>query len=105
MFAKLFSLVALAISLSACNVVGSFNETNAQSEAVATRLEKEVGAKPQIAWHINNSTLTNVNVIFESKDVGGRSYNDLEPVVRKAVEVGFNKKPSMLLISVKSSSP
>lgn len=105
MIKKLFPLVALVTLLTACGLVDSVKEANAQSELVAERLEKDLGAKPLISWNVNNGKLTNVNVIFKSTDVGSRRYDELEPVVRKAVEDGFKRKPSTLLISVQSSSP
>jgi hypothetical protein len=97
---RILSVSALALSISACGFVGSMAEINAQSTATADALEKDLGVKPYIGWHMGNGTLTNVNVTFTDGNVEGMSIGELETHVRAAVAANFKDKPRQLVIAV-----
>ena len=94
------TVVALAL-LSACGFVEGIKETQAQADAVAAALEKDVGTKPVLGWNIHNNVLMNVSVIFDGSKVAALSVSELGAKVRRAVSTGFKQQPRELILSVR----
>jgi hypothetical protein len=92
---------ALALLLSACNVVESLKEVQSQADAAAVLLEKDVGTKPLMEWNVRNGTFANLNVVFDGPKVRALSVQDLESRVRKAVSVSFKEQPKQLVVSAR----
>jgi hypothetical protein len=97
----LVTVVLISLVLSGCNFVESMKETQAQADAAAELLEKEVGTKPFMGWNIHNGTLTNVNVIFEGSKVAALPVSELEAKVRRAVTASFKQQPKQLIVSAR----
>lgn len=94
-------IVGVVLLLAACNVVESFSEMQAQAEAAAVLIERDVGTKPFMGWNINNGTFTNLNVVFDGTQVAALSVRELESKVRKAVSSSFKQQPQQLLVSAR----
>lgn len=98
---RLFIAVVATLFVGACNVAESMKETQAQAEAAATLLEKEVGTKPLMGWNVHNGTLTNVNVIFDGSKVAALPVSELESKVKRAIAANFKQQPKQLMISAR----
>jgi len=99
-YLRTLSVAVGAVLLTSCGSFASMAEVNAQSSATAEALEKDLGVKPYIGWHIGNGTLTNVNVTFAEGKVEGMSIGELETHVRAAVAAHFKDKPVQLIVAV-----
>jgi hypothetical protein len=76
------------------------SEVQAQANATAMVLERDIGVKPLVTWGIHNTTLTNINVVFQGSRVSGLSVGDLESKVRKAIAANFKQEPKQLVVSL-----
>ena len=93
------AFVAISL-LAACDFVGSMSQIQAQAEAAAVALEKDVGVKPMVGWNWNNGTLTNVNFMFDGRKVANLQVSELETRVRKVIAAHFKQQPSQIIVSV-----
>jgi hypothetical protein len=96
--ANVFVVLATAILLTACE---SFTEIQAQAEVAAVALEKDIGAKPFVAWNSRNGSLTQVNFVFDGAKLNQYTIGDLERRVNQIVATSFKSKPAQVMVSVR----
>ena len=98
---RILIIAAATFLLGACDFVETFQEVQAQAEAAATILEKDVGTRPFMGWNVNNGKFTSLNVVFDGTKVAAMSVRELESKVRKAVSSSFKEQPQQLMVSAR----
>lgn len=97
LFGRIVLAVAIALAVSACDMVSSVKEGIAQSEQAAEAIGKQVGNKPQVGFNYNNGTLASVTVVFQKAPAV--PLDELEKIARKEVLSAFKNEPTNLVIS------
>jgi hypothetical protein len=88
----------LAGLLAACGAVDGAKDLYERTAEVATDLEKSVGTKPQVSFHWNNGSLTQVTVTFDGIPEG-RSTAQVAAAARAAIAGRFKQEPGQVVIS------
>ena len=97
MIRRFVAFATLGLMLGGCNMVDAVKEGMAQSEAVATTIEKQVGVKPQVGFSYHNGSFTAATVQFSS--LPSANLSDVEKISRKAVVTSFKSEPESLVVS------
>ena len=97
---KKLTLVLLASLLIGCDFAGDMKDMFAKQELVQKAIKNKYGIDAQVGWNMNNGTLTQVTVIFNSNDVQSKKVSDLEVMAHDAVTSAFKSKPQYLNVQV-----
>ena len=99
---RLLFLGCATCVLVGCGAAANFADMQSHSAAVTEALEKEFGAKPEVSWNVFNGDLQRVEVVFDVDKLAGLNVADLEAKVRAVVVADFGRKPSLLIVGVRS---
>jgi hypothetical protein len=92
------ALLASSILLMACEAA---TEVQAQADAAAAAFEREIGAKPFVAWNVNNGNLQSVNFIFDGDKITQRKIGDMENRAVRIVATSFKMRPAQVMVSAR----
>ena len=95
---RAFPLLLCGLTLGACGAVDTMRSGWEHSQAVASTLEKSLGAKPQVGFSWHNGALNSVSITFESLPQG-KTLAEIAASSRKAVLEEFEQKPHQILLS------
>lgn len=91
-------ILALAFTLSGCDVFGALKDGMQHARAVEGDLEQSTGVKPQVGFNWRNGRLASVTVMFpgvyQTKPLG-----DLAGLVRETVTREFGQTPDAIVLS------
>lgn len=93
----LVALLVSALLLSGCDAASTLKEGMAQSQAVASDLEKSVGSKPYVGFNWNNGTLTSITVNFEGIP-GDKPVTEIADLARSAIKRQFKQEPRQIVL-------
>lgn len=96
-------VVLAALLFAGCGAVEQFRDVQQQAERAADVLEKELGARPALEWHVSNGSYLSVNVVIKSSLVHESSVSDLEAAVHRALSDTFRDRPQEVVISLRST--
>ena len=94
---KAIAIAALSLALTQCGQVNTLVNGFKYANAVASALEQEMGAKPQVGFNWHNGRLLSVTVQFP--DLYQRKpLAELAGRVRAVVEKEFQQKPDNIIL-------
>jgi len=95
---RLAALLAVALGLAACGVIGTLVDGWRYAKAVEADLENTTGVKPSVGFNWSNGRLLTVTVaypqLYERKPLAA-----LAEIVRRSVESHFQQKPKDVVLS------
>jgi hypothetical protein len=94
---RFLAVLCLIGLLGACDAVSTLKDGLAQSEAVASDLEKSVGSKPLVGFNWNNGALTSVSVNFQGipKD---KPVAEIADLARASIKNRFKQAPQEVVL-------
>lgn len=95
---RFFIVLALVFSLCACNAVSTLKDGFAQSEAVASDMEKAVGSKPFVGFNWNNGALNSVNINFQGIPKE-KTVTEIAEIARASVKNQFKQEPQQIVVA------
>lgn len=103
---KIASILILAGSLAACNLISDLTEAFKNAKAVASDLEQVTGSQPQVGFDVHNGRLTSVTVIFPTI-YDKKPLRELAGMARTAIGAHFKQTPTHIVLgfSVGTSDP
>lgn len=95
---RIFTALVLIFSLCACDAVSTMKDSFAQSEAVASDMEKAIGSKPFVGLNWKNGVLNSVDIKFDDipKD---RTTTEIVQIVRESIKNQFKQEPKQILVT------
>jgi hypothetical protein len=94
---KAIAIVVLSTALTHCGQVNTLANGFKYANAVASAIEQEMGAKPQVGFNWHNGRLVSVTVQF-AELYQRRPLNELAGRVRAVVEKEFQQKPDNIIL-------
>lgn len=94
----LIALIAAAAFLAGCDAVSTLKDGLAQSDAVATQLEKSVGSKPYVGFNWNNGRLNSVTVTFQGLPAD-KTAGEVADLARAAIKQQFKQEPGQIVLA------
>jgi len=95
---RILTIVMVAITLAACDIVSTVTEGFTEARAVETDLEQSVGVKPSVGFSWHNTQLVSVTVSFP-RVPEERSLRELADAARAAVGKEFKQKPNNIVLA------
>lgn len=99
---NLLALAVTALTLCACGFVEDMKGMMEKAQAVSKVIKDKHGWETQVGWNLNNGKLTNVTVMFHSKEVREQKVALLETAAAEAVARTLTMKPETLIVQVVS---
>ena len=94
---KSAAILALAITLAACDMFNALTEGRRLAEAVQADLQSSIGMKPEVGFKWSNGRLQNVTVTFPELYTA-KPLAEVAEVVRLAVLRGFKRTPDDIVV-------
>jgi hypothetical protein len=94
---KAIAIAALSLALTHCGQVSTLVNGFKYANAVASALEQELGAKPQVGFNWHNGRLLSVTVQFPEL-YQRKPLAELAGMVRAVVEKEFQQKPDNIVL-------
>src|SRR5262245_49226719 len=94
---RLFAILALTISLGACEAVNTLVDGFRQAKSVEDELEQSTGVRPSVGFNWNNGRLTSVTVTFPSV-YDAKPLPELAETVRATVRNNFKQTPGAVVL-------
>jgi len=95
---RIAAILALAIGLTACDMVSTVTEGFKEAKAVESELEQSTGIRPQVGFNWNNGRLVSVTVsfprLYDAKPLG-----ELAQAVRSSVTSQFKQAPENIVLA------
>ena len=95
---RLFAILALAVSVAACDAVNTVTDGFRQAKSLESDLEQSTGVRTQVGFNWRNGKLASVSVMFpglyETKPL-----RELAETVRSAVIRNFKQTPGSIVLS------
>jgi hypothetical protein len=98
---RTLTVLTAVLLLSSCDLAGKVSEYQANAEAAAIELEKQLGSKPDVNWSAADGRLVNVNVMFDGRTVSSLTVKDLENRSRTVLATNFKETPQQLIVSIR----
>jgi hypothetical protein len=95
----MFLFVSVLVSCDAYEDMSGMFEKQAK---VQEFIKQNNDLEAQVGFNINNRTLTQVTVYFQSSEVGDKSVSELEKIALEAVASSFKLTPETLNVVVQS---
>jgi hypothetical protein len=95
---RFFIALALVFSLCACNAFSTLKDGFAQSQAVASDMEKAVGSKPFVGFNWNNGTLNSVSINFQGIPKE-KTVIEIAEIARASVKNQFKQEPQQIVVA------
>ena len=83
---RLTLLITLSLLLFGCNALKDMQRMFERQERANTFVKEKYGWDVQLGFHMNNTTLTQVTLSLNSKDVGDKKFSELELIAREVVK-------------------
>jgi major membrane immunogen (membrane-anchored lipoprotein) len=96
------SLVVAIVLLAGCGFVEDMKGMMEKAQAVSKAIKDKHGWETQVGWNLNNGKLTNVTVMFQSKEVREHKVAVLESAAAEAVAKALTLKPETLVVQIVS---
>jgi hypothetical protein len=95
---RIAALLAVTISLAACDAVNTVTEGFKYAKAVEADVEQATGVKPQVGFNWTNGRLVSVTVafprIYDAKPLG-----ELADTIRTSVKTQFKQTPENIVLA------
>ena len=95
---RLITVVALALTLAACDIINSAKDAFKFAEATATDLETSTGLKPNVGFNWTNGRLVQLTVTYPQL-LEGKSMPEVVEAVRAAVRKEFKREPENIVLA------
>jgi len=92
------ALFAFAISLAACDMIGTLTEGWKYAKAVKSDLEQSTGVRPKVGFNWRNGRLETVTVTFPQIDEA-KPLREIAEAVRRSVDSQFKQTPGDILLT------
>jgi len=94
--------LALLILFAGCGLVEDVKGMMEKAQAVSKAIKDKHGWETQVGWNLNNGKLTDVTVLFQSKEVREQKVAVLEGAAAEAVAKTLTMKPETLIVQIVS---
>lgn len=95
---RILAIAIVAVSLAACDSVGTVTEGFKQARAVETDLAESTGIRPQVGFNWRNGRLVSVTVAFP-RIHETKTLRELAEAVRTAVGKEFKQPPDNIMLA------
>ena len=96
---KFAAVLALTALLAGCDMVDTMKEGVDHSQAVAARLEKDVGLHAEVGFNWNNGSLTKVTIVFDGVPPATVPMALLADKAKAAVAAEFKQQPQVIILA------
>jgi major membrane immunogen (membrane-anchored lipoprotein) len=97
-----FSFVLSILLLAGCGFVEDMKGMMEKAQAVSKAIKDKHGWETQVGWNLNNGKLTDVTVMFQSKEVREQKVALLESAAAEAVGKTLALTPETLIVQIVS---
>jgi hypothetical protein len=94
---RILAIVAVALSLGACDAVNTVTEGFKEAKAVESDLEQSVGIKPQVGFNWANGQLKQVTIVFPRLP-DTMALPEVAGAARAAVNKEFKQTPDNIMM-------
>ena len=98
----MLNLAVAALLLFGCGFVEDMKGMFEKSQLVAKAIKDKHGWETQVGWNIHNGRLTQVTVMYQSKEVRELKVALLENAALEAIAKAFASKPEVVIVQVAS---
>ncbi|MCW8931539.1 MAG: hypothetical protein OQL19_15030 [Gammaproteobacteria bacterium] len=99
---KIIIIASILFLLSACDAYHDMTSMFEKQGLVQDYIKTKTGYDTHVGFNINNGTLVQVTVYFQSNDVENDSIKELEQISLAAVAKSFKLKPQVLNVAIQS---
>jgi hypothetical protein len=95
---RVAALFACALSLAACDMIGTLTDGWKYAKAVESDLERSTGMRPEVGFNWHNGRLETVTVTFP-RIYEAKPLREIAEVVRRSVNTQFKQTPDDIVLA------
>lgn len=101
---KLIAILCLAGLLLSCDMIDDAKDMFEKHALAQEYVKTKYGIESQLGFNFKNGVLTDATLVFNAKDVSGKTVSELEAITRDTVNEIFKSTPQNIVIQVVASS-